>query len=1527
SSIGFDDCYTWIHQTYTATDDCGNSTTVVRNINIIDTTAPVLEEAPADATVECSDIPAAAVLNATDNCDEEVEVGYNEAFVPVDECSYQLVRTWVAIDECGNTDTESQTLTVTDTTAPVLTGEDSELTLECNIAPSIIAPTATDNCDEDVTIVPSSETFPGVCENAWTTVHTFTAYDNCGNSAVRIYTFHFQDTTDPTFDNMPENMTVECDEIPEPEEVTASDNCDDEVEVEYTQSSTDGCPYTITRTWVATDNCENTSIYSQVITVIDETAPVITTELENSTIQCGEIPAPAVVEATDNCDDDVTVTHNDVVTSDGCPYTVVRTYTATDNCGNTDTASQTFIVNDTTDPYVVEGVPSELTIECDEDEPFYLPEFGDNCDEDLDVNAISGLGNVTPCGYDILRSWTATDNCNNSITVSQVIHVVDTTDPYFTNVPEEEITVECDEIPAPYNVEAADNCHEPAVTFSQTMTEGCPYTITRTWVANDGCGNSSIFVQTINVVDETAPVVINNPPVAFDIECGEEMPEFNPVFDDNCDENLDITYNEEEVSGNCPGGLLRTWTATDNCGNSTEFIQIIFIHDTTAPVLSGEDTEFTLECNVSPTLIAPTATDACDEDVAITFDSEEIPGECANEWTVIYTWTATDFCENQSQRHVTIHFEDTTAPVLSSYPVDATYECTEIPAADVLTAEDNCDDEVAVIFIESTEDVTCGYIITRTWSATDDCGNSVSHEQTITVIDVTDPTVEEGVPAELTIECNTEVPDYTPVFDDNCDNDLTLTSNEVETNITACGYDIERSWTATDDCGNSTSVYQTIHVVDSIDPILVGVPASTEAECDNIPSVPLVTGDDNCDDNVQVSFSQSATDGCPYVITRTWIATDDCGNTSTASQTITVIDTTDPIVVEGVPAELTIECDEDEPFYLPTFDDNCDDDLDVTAASGINNVTDCGYDIERVWTATDNCDNSVSVTQIIHVLDTTNPVLTGEDFELTLECNVAPSIIAPTATDNCDEDVTIVPSTETFPGECENSWTEVITFTAYDNCGNSAVRTYTFHFQDTTEPTFDEVTDDASYECIDEVPAAPALTASDNCDDEVEVVLESNTEQLGCGYLITRIWTATDNCDNSTTHTQYIYVFDETAPELFGVPADVTIECGTEIPAPAETWASDNCEGFITLEYNDVILPQDCFYQIKRYYTATDACGNQTAIPQIITVTDSTDPMIEAPIDITVNCDEVPEPAVVEATDNCDQDVTVTYNEEIGEGCPYSIIRTWTATDDCGNTSSATQMVYVIDEEAPVFDAFPPFITIECDEIATYTVTAQDNCSEAVVVEIIQEFPVSGDCFGGLLRVYQATDLCGNVTISSTQIIDIVDSTAPTLIGVPADITIECGDELPAVPAVTADDNCDDDLTVQYTQTQTNQFCPYDIIRQWSTIDDCGNVTVEQQVIHVTVQVPQQALLSAFPNPADQHFTVKFSTPVDMQVKAAIYDVTGREITAIFNGIADGGRQYEWQIDARTFRAGAYVIAIQSDNEVLRQQMIVNGGK
>ena len=124
--------------------------------------------------------------------------------------------------------------------------------------------------------------------------------------------------------------------------------------------------YTLTRTWTATDNCGNTDIQSQVITVQDVTAPVLAGIPADVTVECDAVPAPATPTASDNCDSDVTIDFNEVRTDGLCEdsYTLTRTWTATDNCGNTDIQSQVITVQDVTAP-VLAGVPADVTVECD----------------------------------------------------------------------------------------------------------------------------------------------------------------------------------------------------------------------------------------------------------------------------------------------------------------------------------------------------------------------------------------------------------------------------------------------------------------------------------------------------------------------------------------------------------------------------------------------------------------------------------------------------------------------------------------------------------------------------------------------------------------------------------------------------------------------------------------------------------------------------------------------------------------------------------------------------------------------------------------------------------------------------------------------------------------------------------------------------------------------------------------------------------------------------------------------------------
>ncbi|MEZ4798238.1 MAG: hypothetical protein R2809_00375 [Flavobacteriales bacterium] len=139
-------------------------------------------------------------------------------------------------------------------------------------------------------------------------------------------------------------------------------------------------------------------------------------------------------------------------------------------------------------------------------------EFADNCDADLDLQQISGIAPMD-CGYDISRSITATDNCGNAISFSQVVHIRDTTNPTIVSAPDATIEVSCDGPMPTLEVVFADNCDQDLTITdgSSTETLDCGATITRWVTATDDCGNAITFTQTVNVVDETAPYIVSAP--------------------------------------------------------------------------------------------------------------------------------------------------------------------------------------------------------------------------------------------------------------------------------------------------------------------------------------------------------------------------------------------------------------------------------------------------------------------------------------------------------------------------------------------------------------------------------------------------------------------------------------------------------------------------------------------------------------------------------------------------------------------------------------------------------------------------------------------------------------------------------------------------------------------------------------------------------------------------------------------------------------------------------------------------------
>ena len=165
---------------------------------------------------------------------------------------------------------------------------------------------------------------------------------------------------------------------------------------------------------------------------------------------------------------------------------------------------------------------------------------------------------------------------------------------------------------------------------------------------------------------------------------------------------------------------------------------------------------------------------------------------------------------------------------------------------------------------------------------------------------------------------------------DNCDTDLDITSTDVQVSMDNCTTVYERTFTATDNCGNQATCVQLITIQDTTAPV-VTCPSDVTVECNTDISTAILgeaTGTDNC--TAVTFFPADATnvvDDCTTIVTRTFQTFDVCGNQSDCDQVITITDTTTPEIT-CVP-DMTVECDA-IPAASPAdyfASDNCDANL------------------------------------------------------------------------------------------------------------------------------------------------------------------------------------------------------------------------------------------------------------------------------------------------------------------------------------------------------------------------------------------------------------------------------------------------------------------------------------------------------------------------------------------------------------------------------------------------------------------------
>ncbi len=133
------------------------------------------------------------------------------------------------------------------------------------------------------------------------------------------------------------------------------------------------------------------------------------------------------------------------------------------------------------------------------------------------------------------------------------------------------------------------------------------------------------------------------------------VPEPDVEFNSTCGEvNVEIT--ERMASGGCLGNIIRTYTATDDCGNKASAEQYLSLQDKKGPEFIGVPADVVLdsESDMGKEPVV-SALDLGDESVKVTLSVTR------EENKLIRTWTATDKCGNESQAVQTITFREINA--------------------------------------------------------------------------------------------------------------------------------------------------------------------------------------------------------------------------------------------------------------------------------------------------------------------------------------------------------------------------------------------------------------------------------------------------------------------------------------------------------------------------------------------------------------------------------------------------------------------------------------------------------------------------------------------------------------------------------------------------------------------------------------------------------------------------------------------------------------------------------------------------
>ena len=430
--------------------------------------------------------------------------------------------------------------------------------------------------------------------------------------------------------------------------------------------------YKILRTWTVVYWCSSSILtHTQIIAVKDKTAPVLTCPLPmtvgtTSSTQCKATVILPATGISDDCSTTFTVnmnTPNGWVPGNGGVIHNINTgtynitYQVADNCGNTSSCTTQLTVKDDDSPTVICDQFTVTTLNNAGISVIYAQTFDDgtydNCGFfNLSVRRMeAGCGTQPVFGPSILLccedvgqnvqvEMKATDGSGNTNSCMVTVHVDDNSEPAILCPPPVAIT--CLQDPTDLSLtgepQTALACGSASVAYADNSNiNQCHVgTITRTWTATAGNGNTNTCNQIITMQDNTPASVIFPPnyEVVGCVSAEDLMPEnlpagFDyPIISSDC-EMMATNVSDQIFTIAAPAcfKIVRKWTVINKCtyqiGGNTGIwtgTQIIKVTDNTPPTFtcpSNMQVEVGTDCKASVTLPQVSDIEDCSENIDV----------------------------------------------------------------------------------------------------------------------------------------------------------------------------------------------------------------------------------------------------------------------------------------------------------------------------------------------------------------------------------------------------------------------------------------------------------------------------------------------------------------------------------------------------------------------------------------------------------------------------------------------------------------------------------------------------------------------------------------------------------------------------------------------------------------------------------------------------------------------------------------------------------------------------------------------